>query len=1348
MLSGIEQGRLTGPQTVANERVKPNQNGDVRVGGDTCASATVIPALPYSDTGNTCSFIHDYDEVCPYSGSLSPDVAYSFTPGDSGNINISLCNAGTDYDTKLYVYTGGCPGTLVACNDDACPGYVSQLMGVGVTAGETYYIIIDGYGSACGNYEMTVDWAEPPPDCPPDSLFSQRTHLPSDGWSAATSDLAAGYLVAENFSVTGQICDVHWWGLDLQYSAGWYECDDLDAQFQITFYYDAAGQPGAVACQYTVTPIRTNTGLFYDAYEWIYYEVPSLSPCCTLTDGWVSIQDVDGDACWFLWMSSAFGNFDSLQLAAGVWGSTGYDRALCLTGEYIPTFGACCDDSTGICTDNVEQINCLPPLRFTANTLCADLDPACGEITGACCYGDGTCDITTQAGCTGDWLGANTTCDQCPCIVICPAGAVQETEPCGAMMNDGCNMDPNTFEPIVCDVPVCGTIQTNTSTRDTDWFEITVPTGTIFTFSVEAEFDVVFGLIEQYTLGVPGCANITGYISPYALAGPCVPAAVTTDCLPPGTYYFFVSHQDWPDFPCGAGNDYVATLTCTPCEIPTGACCLPDGTCVEVIEEECAGFYFGDNTLCADVSCLGACCFADGTCQDLSENDCAAAGGTFQGVGTDCATTTCPIVGPGDSCANPLVVTLGVADLPYVNTNYTCGRGNLHDDLSNLTCMYYYDGGEEIIYQLDITEPMVVTLTLDPKGTTWTGMAIDDECPPGVSCIGYVRTSVGTPKSIECVSLAPGTYYVMVDTWPTPNCIPDFDLTITQCIPCDVICPPGATPEGEDCGSDTNGGCNSDPNVFGSLACGETVCGLGWATGGTRDTDWYEIVITEDSILTLTAQAEFDAVFGFLEQITPGLPGCANMTGYISPYILVADCVEGSVSSVCLPAGTYYAFMGPSVYEGFPCGTFNEYYMTLTCEPCTVPPGACCLDDGTCQDVADQAACDALGGVFKGAGTDCATTVCVTPEGNDCTQPLTFTLPDDGFPYVSTNTTCGRVNDYSNTCLGSYDGGEDIIYELTVTEEICIKIAVDGVLTWVGVAIDDECPPAASGCIAYATSSAGDPVIGNVPLLPGTYYIMIDTWPSPDCTDFTMTITTCPEPPPNDDCVDAEPLAVPGEVIVDHTAATDDPESTATCVTGSLNQAVWYVVVGDGTTFTATTCNAGGSYSDTKIQVWCGPCDALHCVTGNDDSTCAISGLRSTVTWCTLPGAEYLIAIGGYAANMGVIDLTVVSDGVDCTGADPECGGLCGDFEPDGDVDTDDYYAFLDAFGTCVGDLKYLPEADFDGDNCITLIDYQAFVQCYRDANPGARVPFRQPPKLGGGDPRQQGGEPGGVPLP
>jgi hypothetical protein len=141
----------------------PGTPADVveRVGGEDMANAVAITldaAGMYSDTGNTCNFMDDYDEVCPYTGSLSPDVVYSWYACADGSLDITLC-AGSLYDTKLYVYDGA--GALVACNDDFCPSYVSELMAangeaVPVVMGETYYIVVDGYGGDCGDYTIDI----------------------------------------------------------------------------------------------------------------------------------------------------------------------------------------------------------------------------------------------------------------------------------------------------------------------------------------------------------------------------------------------------------------------------------------------------------------------------------------------------------------------------------------------------------------------------------------------------------------------------------------------------------------------------------------------------------------------------------------------------------------------------------------------------------------------------------------------------------------------------------------------------------------------------------------------------------------------------------------------------------------------------------------------------------------------------------------------------------------------------------------------------------------------------------------------------------------------------------------
>ena len=52
--------------------------------GENIESPKFISGIPFEDFGSTVEFQDDYDEECPYTGSLSPDVVYqwSATPGE------------------------------------------------------------------------------------------------------------------------------------------------------------------------------------------------------------------------------------------------------------------------------------------------------------------------------------------------------------------------------------------------------------------------------------------------------------------------------------------------------------------------------------------------------------------------------------------------------------------------------------------------------------------------------------------------------------------------------------------------------------------------------------------------------------------------------------------------------------------------------------------------------------------------------------------------------------------------------------------------------------------------------------------------------------------------------------------------------------------------------------------------------------------------------------------------------------------------------------------------------------------------------------------------------------------
>jgi len=141
---------------VTNVMPQPADPDVLRQGGDTIADAVAIP-IPYAGTGTTEGFVDDYDEVCPYTSSLSTDVVYSLTPESSMEIDIDML--GSAYDTKIYVYDQDM--NVLDCNDDFHPDYTSRIEGLALAGGMEYYLVIDGYGGASGEYVVTIDTFSP-----------------------------------------------------------------------------------------------------------------------------------------------------------------------------------------------------------------------------------------------------------------------------------------------------------------------------------------------------------------------------------------------------------------------------------------------------------------------------------------------------------------------------------------------------------------------------------------------------------------------------------------------------------------------------------------------------------------------------------------------------------------------------------------------------------------------------------------------------------------------------------------------------------------------------------------------------------------------------------------------------------------------------------------------------------------------------------------------------------------------------------------------------------------------------------------------------------------------------------
>ncbi|MCP4251377.1 MAG: hypothetical protein GY778_30445, partial [bacterium] len=347
----------------------------------------------------------------------------------------------------------------------------------------------------------------------------------------------------------------------------------------------------------------------------------------------------------------------------------------------------------------------------------------------------------------------------------------------------------------------------------------------------------------------------------------------------------------------------------------------------------------------------------------------------------------------------------------------------------------------------------------------------------------------------------------------------------------------------------------------------EANCAARFSVG--REDYFGEEGVTVTQVLTLEAGVEYTFEYHWSTNIEPGL---VNGNGGI--FYVIVDGVTiashdsgdigyggvtekyGHISGQFTPNTTGTYEVGAMITRLFYRATglyqyvdnFSPSLDPPGSENCSWGTGACCQGDGTCI-VQDGPTCTGSGGEYYGDGTSCDPNPCLQPEGNDCMQPVVVTLPAD-LPYTNGNTTCGRGDDYDDTCLGDWDGGEDLLYELIVTEDTCVGIVVTDQSTyggWFGFAVDDVCPPSLSDCIATATAYAEIAGLTDVFLTAGTYFVMVDTWPPPDCFgNLTLTITACP----TGACCTATPdcfvthedtcLAAAGTYLGDETACGGD----------------------------------------------------------------------------------------------------------------------------------------------------------------------------------------------------------------
>jgi hypothetical protein len=355
-----------------------------RTGGEDITTATVIPSLPYSDTGATCGFQNDYSDCVQDTG--APDVVYSFLPPTDMTVDVNLCGSG--YDTALYIYEAG--GGTVACNDDYC-ALQSEVDGVALTAGVMYYIVVDGFAQSCGSYSLSVREAVP---C--------DLTCPAGGQQEGEPPCVDGY--------------VDWYNGGCQYT-GWTEIPAQEGDcatfcgkgctylYQGSSYRDddwltvtAAGGPVTATCT-AEYPVQLILFRVADCITFDY--LLTAAPRCQPAE--LTWDFSAGTEVWILGMPVVFNGVPESDYVLDICGITDPRGACCRNGVCTITYGYDCDGPNQV--------------WLGSGSTC---DPNPCNTAGACCLPSGQCQQLTGADCyiAGGTWHPDVPCDPDPCGAV------------------------------------------------------------------------------------------------------------------------------------------------------------------------------------------------------------------------------------------------------------------------------------------------------------------------------------------------------------------------------------------------------------------------------------------------------------------------------------------------------------------------------------------------------------------------------------------------------------------------------------------------------------------------------------------------------------------------------------------------------------------------------------------------------------------------------------------------------------------------------------------------------------------------------------------------------------------
>lgn len=885
----------------------------VQEGGEDCATAVAI-SVPFNSTGYTCDNVDDYEEMdgvgCPYS-STSPDVVYSYTPSANEVINIDMW--GSSYDTKIWVYEDVCQtANLVACNDDYYSDYTSAIFGLSISAGSTYYIVVDGYGGSCGDYLIDVTLYQPcDVVCPPEGILEGEPVC----YDEYVDNYNGGCNTPPNYPFQNISCNTTICGTSGTYLYTGLQYRDTD-WFKLVITQPTTLTYKCVA-EFPLL-IFLIDALNDDCVSYTILTSATANPCDTATIV-LSLQP----KTYYLWVGpSVF---------------TGYPCGL----EYVAivqcefaTTGACCDDfDPYTCTiETPEACAAMPNHTFQGlGTNCGPPNPCLpgppnDECTGAILVPVSDCPTVqtvygTTVGatidCPGvlDWYAVwyrfdlpyasnKLTIDYCPTAI--PIYQI------GIVLYNSCPVNCSNY--ILASVYQFVTCP-NSNTGPQMWWS-GLPAGTyylpvaVWDYGMNPFNDFVFTACVEAAVAPPNdnCANATpvGDVTNLAFSTEGATFDGPGSCqYAPNIWYCYTATCD--------GNAHVSLCNSsydTKMAAYEGCTCDPVGTMLACVDDACGG------TLQSEISFPVV----------MGQSYLIEVGGYGTATGSGFLSITCSLPPPNDECTGAPII----STFPQTAYGTTIGAAVDCPDVLAWNAVWY---------QFDLPydcNNVTVDFCATNNAVNTVGIVLYNSCPP--DCPSYILSTgyqwLSCPNGysnpeVYWYNLPAGSYWFPVYLGSAMDF--GFTVSVEECVPCDVVCPSGGIPEGEPTCYDEyvdsyNGGCNSSPYVFQNINCNTTICG----TSGTylftglqyRETDWFRVEVG-DGDLTFKCVAEFP-----LQTLlfAAGSENCADYT--MLDYRQVNMCDTATIS-MWVASGVYWLWVGPSVFTGYPCGL--EYVMEVQC---------------------------------------------------------------------------------------------------------------------------------------------------------------------------------------------------------------------------------------------------------------------------------------------------------------------------------------------------------------------------------------------------------------------------------